>query len=67
MRSEGGKAPWPAWPWRILEACEPLGEIPSAPQAHGMAITAHRGGESEIGRGSEAASRQINRQRHARA
>ena len=50
MRSEGGKAPWPPWPWRILEACEPLGEIPGAPQAHGMAITAHLGGEPEIGR-----------------
>ena len=46
----GGKAPWPPWPWRILEACEPLGEIPGAPQAHGMTITAHLGGEPEIGR-----------------
>ena len=50
MRSEGGKAPRPTWPWRILEACEPLGKIPGAPQAHGMAITAQLGGEPEIGR-----------------
>ena len=50
MRSEGGKAPWPPWPWRILESCEPLGEIPGAPQAYGMAITVHLGGEPEIGR-----------------
>lgn len=50
MRSEGGKAPRPTWPWRILESSEPLGEIPGAPQAHGMAITAQLGGEPEIGR-----------------
>lgn len=50
MRSEGGKAPRPTWPWRILESCKPLGKIPGAPQADGMAITAHLGGEPEIGR-----------------
>jgi hypothetical protein len=45
----GGKALWPAGPWRILESYEPLGEIPGAPQARGMAITGHLGGEAESG------------------
>ena len=50
MRSEGGKAPWSTCPWRILEAGEPVREIPGAPQAYGMAITVHLGGQPEIRR-----------------
>jgi len=48
--SLGGKTPWPAWPWRILQSREPLREIPGAPQAHRMAITAHLGSQPEIRR-----------------
>ena len=55
MRSEGGKAPRPTGPRRILKPGEPVREIPGAPQAHGMTIPAPRGGDPEmrrrIGRG----------------
>ena len=47
--SEGGKAPRPPCPRRILKPGEPLREIPSAPQAHRVAITVHLGGDPEIG------------------
>lgn len=50
MRSEGGKAPRPTGPRRILKPGEPVHEIPSAPQAYGMTITAHLGGDTEIRR-----------------
>jgi hypothetical protein len=50
MRSEGGKAPRATCPRRILKPSEPVREIPSAPQAHGMTITAHLGGDPEIRR-----------------
>ena len=50
MRSEGGKAPRPTGPRRILKPGEPVREIPGAPQAHSMTITAHLGGHPEIRR-----------------
>ena len=50
MRSEGGKAPRATSPRRILKPGEPVREIPGAPQAHSMTITAHLGGHPEIRR-----------------
>ena len=47
MRAEGGKAPRATCPRRILQPGEPVCEIPGAPQAHGMPITAPLGGNSE--------------------
>jgi len=49
-RSAGGKAPWPTWAQRILQPGESVCEIPGPPQAHGMAITVHLGGDPEIRR-----------------
>jgi hypothetical protein len=49
-RSAGGKAPRPTWARRILQPGESVGEIPSTPQAHGMAITVHLSGDPEIRR-----------------
>jgi len=47
-RSAGGKAPWPTWAQRILQPGKSVREIPGTPQAHGMAITVHLGGDPEI-------------------
>src|SRR2546430_17006258 len=51
MRSEGGKAPRPTWPGRILQTGEPVCEIPGAPEADRLAVTGHGGRHPEIRRG----------------
>jgi len=51
MRSEGGKAPRPTWPGRILQTGEPVCEIPGAPEADRLAVTVHVGRHPEIRRG----------------
>jgi len=48
--SEGGNAPRPPRPRRILKPHEPLREIPGTPKTHGVAITVHLDGNAKIGR-----------------
>ena len=50
MRSEGGKAPRPPWPGRILQTGESMVEIPGAPEADRLAVTVHVGRYAEIRR-----------------
>src|SRR5882672_814029 len=47
-RSEGGKAPRPTWPGRILQTGEPMLEIPRAPEADRLAVTVHVGCHPQI-------------------
>jgi hypothetical protein len=48
MRSEGGKAPRPPRPGRILQTSEPVRQIPGAPEADRLAVTVHVGRHAEI-------------------
>jgi hypothetical protein len=50
MRSEGGKAPRPPGPGRILQPGEPMVEIPGAPAANRLAVTGHVGRDAEMRR-----------------
>ena len=50
-RSEGGKAPRPPRPGRILQTGEPVLQIPGAPEADRLAVTGHVSRHAEIRRG----------------
>ena len=47
-RSEGGKAPRPPGPGRILQTGEPVPQIPGAPEADRLAMTVQVGRHAEI-------------------
>jgi hypothetical protein len=50
MRSEGGKAPRPPGPGRILQTSEPVRQIPGTPEADSLAVTVHVSRHAEIRR-----------------
>ena len=51
MRSEGGKAPRPSRPGRILQTGEPVLQIPGTPEANRLAVTVQVSRHAEIRRG----------------
>jgi hypothetical protein len=51
MRSEGGKAPRPSRPGRILQTGESVLQIPGTPEADRLAVTVHVRRHAEIRRG----------------
>ena len=50
MRSEGGKAPRPPRPGRILQTGESVLPIPGTPEADRLAVTVHVSRHAEIRR-----------------
>lgn len=50
MRSEGGKAPRPPGPGRILQTGEPVRQIPGTPEADRLAVTVPVSRHAEIRR-----------------
>jgi len=48
MRSEGGKAPRPPGPGRILQTGEPVLQIAGTPEADRLAVTVHVSRRAEI-------------------
>ena len=50
MRSEGGKAPRPPRPGRILQTGEPMLQIPGTPEADRLAVTVQVSRHAEIRR-----------------